>query len=109
MRMKLFLLVCLAVLSSASAATEADFKLCTAGGYFSGAQERFFSGLAMHIVAQRKLHNSTCSAQWKKAYAVGESFSKTGEFRDQEEADIVQQASEFSAKVYKLISSNVDF
>ena len=103
-------LACLMGLSSATVATEKDFKICTAGGYFSGAQERFLSGLAMHMVVKRELLNSrACNALWKSAYTVGENFSKTGKIRNEEEGNIAKDAAEFSTRVYELLSSKINF
>jgi hypothetical protein len=98
------------VFASASYAAEKNFEICTAGGYFSGAQDRFLSGLALHIRVKRELlNNHICNALWKNAYAVGENLSKTGKIGNQEEADIVKEATEFSTAVYDLLSSKLNY
>ena len=49
----LFLLLFFAIFSSTATATEEDYKLCTIGGYFSGTNDKFLSGLAAHIAEKK--------------------------------------------------------
>lgn len=96
--------------SSSNFAEEMDFKICAAGGFYSGAKDRFLSGLALHIREKKNLHfNPTCSAVWKNAYDTGEYFSKTGKTRNSEEEMIVQQANDFSTQIYESVAKNITF
>lgn len=91
-------------------AADENLDICNAGGYFSGAQDRFMSGLAMHILAkQGLLGTSTCSALWKSAYEVGASYSKTGKLANNSEAEIAKQAANFAEKVYSTTAKNMGF
>lgn len=86
-------------LSTCCYAENAD-QMCTAGGYYSGAQDRFLSGLAIHILNQRnELSTPACGALWREALEVGEHFSKTGKARESD-ARVIAEAANFSRKVY---------
>jgi len=86
-------------LSTYCYAENAD-QICTAGGYYSGAQDHFMSGLAAHILSQRKqLSTPACGALWREAVEVGEHFSKTGKARPSD-ARVIAEAANFSSKVY---------
>lgn len=107
---KSFLLVCLEGLVSPSFAAEEDFRICTVAGYYMGTQERFLGGLAFYMAGERGLiQNGVCTALVKSGHAVGESLSKTGKVSNQEEANILLEANEFGTKVYKLLSSKINF
>ena len=76
-------------------------QLCTAGGYYSGAQDHFMSGLAVHILSQRnQLSTPECGALWREAVEVGEHFSKTGKAARPSDARVIAEATNFSSKVY---------
>jgi hypothetical protein len=90
---------------SPSHAESAD-QLCTAGGYYSGAQDRFLSSLAAHILNQRnQLSTAACGALWREAVEVGEHFSKTGKPRPSDER-VISEAGNFSSKVYNAITKS---
>ncbi|MDG1096885.1 MAG: hypothetical protein P8N23_04615 [Methylophilaceae bacterium] len=55
------------------------------------------------------LGNTNCSAIWKSAYDVGVSTSSTGKIANENEADIVGQASTFSEKVYSNTAKNMGY
>lgn len=83
--------------------------LCAAGGYFSGAQDRFLSGLAMHIRVKKGIVNDAkCSALWTHAYDVGAHFSQTGKFQRSEDAEVAKKAAKFAARAYEAIHRNMD-
>lgn len=103
------ILILLALVPPAMAAEE-NLEICNAGGYFSGAQDRFMSGLAMHIlVKQGEFETPICSALWKSSYDVGMSVSRTGKFANNNEAEITRQAANFAAKVYSATAKNMGF
>ena len=105
---KLFLLLIFVVTPVLGA--EDILQICAAGGYYSGAQDRFMSGVAMHILQKKGvLGKSTCSAIWKNAYDVGSSFSRTGKYENEADAEVVRQAGDFSTKVYSAITKNMGF
>jgi hypothetical protein len=110
MRMKWFSLVFFVAFSSPSVAAEKNYKICTAGGYFAGADDKFLSGLATHM-AQKKniLNDPICGALWRNAHKIGEIISKTGKIHDEAEGNVVQDATEFSGKVYDVVSSKINF
>jgi hypothetical protein len=109
--MRLFITALILFVSATSAiATEEDLNICNAGGYYAGAQDPFMSGIAQHILRKRGLLGTVnCSALWKSAYEVGASFSRTGKIANQNEADILKQASTFSEKVYSNISTSMGY
>lgn len=91
------------VFTSLSHAETAE-QLCTAGGYYNGANDQFLSGLAAHILNQRKqLSTPTCGALWREAAEVGEHFSKTGKPRSSDDR-VITEAGNFSKKVYDSIA-----
>ena len=109
MRLLITTLILFASATSAIAADE-DLNICNAGGYYSGAQDHFMSGLAQHILHKRGLLGTvTCSAHWKSAYFVGASVSRTGNIANTNEAEIVKQASSFSEKVYSNMATSMGY
>jgi hypothetical protein len=93
-----------------ASAAEEDLNMCNAGGYYAGAQDRFMSGMAQHILQKRGLlGTANCSALWKNAYDVGVSFSRTGKIANQNEAEIQKQASAFSEKIYSNIATDMGY
>lgn len=85
---------------------ETSEQLCTAGGYYNGADNQFLSGLAVYILNQRgQLGTPSCGALWREASEVGERFSKTGKTRSTDDRAI-SEASNFSKKVYDGIAKS---
>lgn len=85
-----------------------DLQICAAGGYFSGAQDSFMSGMAMHILSKRRvLGTYPCSAIWRDAYKVGASVSKTGKVGSDSQDQVVKQATDFSEKVYSSVAKSM--
>ena len=80
------------------------------GGFFSGTNDKFLSGLAAHI-AQKKhiLDDPICSALWKNASRIGEKLSETRRVKEQAEEEITHQAAAFSEKVYEAVSAGIKF
>lgn len=110
MKTKWLLLIFILSFSNASLAADRDYKLCTIGGYFSGANDKFLSGLAGHIAKKKHfLADLICTAAWENAYRIGEKIGKTGKIKDQADQEVVHQATEFSTKVYEAISSRINF
>jgi hypothetical protein len=110
MRMLWIAVVLFVGFSSSSMAAEQDYRLCTVGGYFSGTQDKFLSGLAAHIAEKKKIFgNPICNAAWENAFRIGEKLYKTGRVQDQAEGEIIHQAAAFSSKVYDAISARIDF
>lgn len=96
----------LLLFSISSSHAETAEQLCTAGGYYSGAQDQFLSGLAAHILNQRnQLGTPACGALWREAVKVGEHFSKTGKLRQSDER-VISEAGNFSRKVYDAITKS---
>lgn len=110
MRMKWFLLMFFIAFSSPGVAAEEDYKLCNIGGYFSGTNDKFLSGLAAHIAQKKNIFGDPiCDAAWDNAYRIGEELAKTGKIKVQAEREIIHQAAAFSTKVYEAISSRINF
>lgn len=102
---RLLLSISLMFFSLASYSDTAE-QLCMAGGYYSGSQDMFLSGLAAHVLNQRnQLSTPSCGALWREASKVGENFSKTGK-TNQQDQEIIQEAGRFSKKVYDSIVIN---
>ena len=96
----------LLLLSTSSSHAETADQLCTAGGYYSGAQDHFLSSLAAHILNQRnQLSTPACGALWREAVEVGEHFSKTGKPRPSDKR-VISEAGNFSGKVYDAITKS---
>ncbi len=103
-------LLILLAFNSQVIAKDSNLEVCTAGGYYAGAQEHFISGLAMHILQnQDQFGTKNCSALWETAYSVGVSFSKTGKIANENEALILQYAANFRKRVYSAISSDMGY
>jgi|APThiThiocy_ev2_2_1041544.scaffolds.fasta_scaffold00540_15 hypothetical protein len=122
MRMKWLSLIFFAAFSSSSpgfaaekdtkpvAKAEKDYKICTVGGYYSGTDDKFLSGLATHMAQKRNiLHDPICGALWRNAYKIGATVTKTGAIHDQAEEIAVKEATEFSRKVYEAVGKDIVF
>ncbi len=108
MKWKYLWLVSLFAFSSANGAENEDYKICTVGGYFSGTDDKFLSGLAAHLASKKKiLTNPICIAVWKNAHAFGVHHSKTGKIESDAEGIVIRQANEFSAQVYDAVSASI--
>lgn len=98
-----------ALLLSINASAGGSGQLCTAGGYYSGAQDRFMSGLAMHILQKRgEFGSKQCSSLWQTAFEVGERFSKTGQMKSIDSA-VFDDVSAFSVKVYSSVAKGAGY
>ena len=83
---------------------ESAEQICTAGGYYSGANDQFMSGLATHILNQRnQLSTPSCGALWREAVEVGQYFSKNRKVRPSD-TRVIAEAANFSRKVYDSIT-----
>jgi hypothetical protein len=104
------LLLLIAVLSpSLAVAADDTEQLCNAGGYYAGAEDRFLSGVAAHILSQRgELGTSTCGALWKNASRVGEYFSKTGKPKPAD-SKVFEAAGDFSRRIYSAIAKEAGY
>jgi hypothetical protein len=100
---KLILALTLTALSPFCYGESAD-QICTAGGYYSGANDHFMSSLAAHILNQRsQLSTPSCGALWREAVEVGQHFSKDGKARPSD-ARVIAEAANFSRKAYDAIT-----
>jgi len=109
MRMRAFSLLFASLLSTNTVADELA-QLCSAGGYYSGAQDRFMSGLAIHILQARgELGSKKCSSIWQASYEVGERLSKAGEKMKATDSVIVDDVSAFSKRVYSSIAKGAGY
>jgi len=105
---RLVLLLLAAMLAGNATADDLD-ELCAAGGYYSGAQDRFMSGVATHILQKRGvLGTSLCSSQWQIAFQVGERFSKTGQ-SNPEDSPVLRHVTAFSTKVYSSVANGTGY
>jgi hypothetical protein len=110
MRMNCLLVIFFIVFSSPGIAAEEDYKFCTVGGYFSGTNDKFLSGLAAHVAQKKNIFgNPICNAAWENGYRIGEKLSETGKIKEPAEREIIHQATAFSAKIYEAISSRINF
>jgi len=98
---------------AAQAAAEKDYKICSIGGYFVGAENMFLSDVAWHILVKQEklipLNDPTCKAMWKNAIKLGKLPALSGIIKTEEEVIIMQQAVEFQSKVYDAIISNMKY
>ena len=110
MRVRLFLLSFFIAFPSIGVASEEDYKLCTIGGYFSGTNDKFLSGLAGHIAEKKHVFGDPiCEAAWANGYRIGQKLTKTGKITEPAEREIIHQATTFSAKIYETIASRLNF
>lgn len=110
MRLKWFLIMLFFAFSSPSFAVEKDYKICNAGGFFSGTNDKFLSGLAAHMAKKKHiLDDPICTALWKNASRMGEKLSETRRVREQAEEEVLHQAAVFSAKVYEAVSAGIKY
>ena len=68
MRMKWFSLVFFVAFSNPSVAAEKNYKICTAGGYFAGADDKFLSGLATHMAQKKNILNDPYAARYGETH-----------------------------------------
>ena len=101
------LAIAFALLFSLNAnATDDIIEICSAGGYYAGAEDHFLSGLARHILQKHGVLGSLqCNALWKNAVDVGERFSRTGK-KQATDKDVLDQATGFSTRIYNAISKS---
>jgi len=108
-RFKTTLIVFLFLYAAPSYSSDAVDNICNAGGYYSGAEDRFLSGLATHILAKKGImNNSKCTALWQYAYNVGAYFSRNGKFKNPSDSDVALSASKFATKAYDSILKDMD-
>jgi len=103
------LAVTLALMVPPSYASDTTDNVCTAGGYFSGAEDRFLSGLAMHIrVKKGILNDAKCLALWEFAYEVGARLSRSGKYKNPGDAEVAKKAAQFAARAYDAVLKNMN-
>lgn len=89
--------------ASIFAADESE-RLCTAGGFYTGAKDEFLSNLSMHILAKRgEFGTAKCSALWRSALDAGERISRSGQISSSTDKEIVDTATAFSSRIYSSI------
>lgn len=85
-------------------------QVCIAGGYYSGANDRFLSGLAMHVLQKRsQLGTAKCSELWQAAFTAGEHFSKAGQLANAKDKEFLDAANAFSSRVYSSVSKSAGY
>src|SRR5687768_3616051 len=110
MRINCLLVLFFMGFASPGVASEEDYKFCTIGGYFSGTNDKFLSGLAGHIAEKKHVFGDPiCDAAWANGYRIGEKLTKTGKITEPAEREIINQATAFSAKIYETIASRLNF
>ena len=109
-KVKNIIVVFLSIFSVNTYSAVNEYNICTAGGYYTGADDKFLSGMAMHIAVKRGVFgDERCSAEWRSAFETGKYFSHNGKFRNQSDKEIAKLASKFSSQVYESISVNIDY
>jgi hypothetical protein len=99
----------LVLVAAPSFAEDRTLQECTALGYFSGAQDKFMIGLALHILTKKGVLNTApCNAAREEAYDVGVSFSRSGKIANSAEAAVVKSVAAFSAAVYSAVAKNME-
>ena len=97
---------CALLFSVNASATDGILEVCSAGGYYAGAEDRFLTGLATHILQNHNvLGTPQCHELWKNAVEVGERISSTGKIRPSDK-EVLDQISRFSTRVYNSISKS---
>ena len=103
-------LIFVCLLFGQAALADDSEQVCMAGGYYSGASDRFLSGVAMHILQKRsQLGTAKCSALWQAAFTAGEHFSKTGQLAAATDREFLDAANAFSSRVYSSVSKSAGY
>ena len=109
MSVRSLLAACMLLLSLHANAEDDFLNLCSAGGYYAGAEDHFLSGLAMHILLKHNaLGTLQCNALWKNAVDVGQRLSRTGKMLPSDK-EVLDQALGFSMKIYSAVSQSAGY
>ncbi len=111
MKKLLFVLLLLAV-TSAHAAESGDkrYSMCSVAGYYDGGNNRFMSDIAMRVVEKNHLSSdSECTLAFKTGKELGIKFSKPGRIKNEEETEVINDATHFGNLIYDAILSRVKF
>jgi len=112
MKKVIFSVLLLSVFSSSSIAAEKDYKLCSLGGYFFGAEQNFLQGVASRIAEKQQMNiidDPICAAAWKNGIDVAKHLAKSSKLRNKTDATIIQQAFKFREQVYDAVISNMNY
>jgi len=102
------LAVTLALMAPPSYSSDKFDDICTAGGYFSGAEQRFLTGLTQYYLFNKGAYTeSKCSALWAYAYDVGAYLSRNAKIRNKNDEEILRKAMTFRDKVYDAVLKNM--
>ena len=85
------------------------FSICSSGGFYSGAENKFLSGLALYMANKYNvIKDPECTSNWKAGERVARNFTETGKLTNDFERTVVERATEFSDQVYAKISNGID-
>lgn len=102
----------LLVVSAAHATETGDkrYSMCSVAGYYDGSNNRFMSDIAMRVVEKNHLNSdSECTSAFKTGKDLGIKFSKPGRVKNEEESEIINDATHFGNMIYDAILSRVKF
>ena len=98
------ILLTVSLFPSACLGEEDDLKVCAAGGYFSGADDKFLRGLAEHILIKKGVfESSACGAIWRNAYAIGVKSMTRNFHPDGPDREVLKLQNDFRDRVYDSI------
>lgn len=109
MKIKILTLLGLLFFQNSIVFSGEKFTICSSGGFYSGADNKFLSGLALYIANKNDIiKDPECTSNWKAGERVARNFSETGKLTNDFERTIVESATEFSDQVYAKISSGIN-
>lgn len=111
MKISLFVLLLLTVSWSHAAETgDKRYSMCGVAGYYDGGNNRFLSDIAMRVVEKNHLNSdSECAQAFKAGKDLGVKFSKPGRIKNEDESEIINDATHFGNLIYDAILSRVKF
>ncbi len=109
MKIKILMLLGLLFLQNSQVIAADKFSICSSGGFYSGAENKFLSGLALYMANKNNvIKDPECTSNWKAGERVARNFSETGKLTNDFERTVVERATEFSDQVYAKISNGID-
>ena len=110
MKIKMLILLSVLLLQISNVLAADKFSICLAGGYYSGVENKFLSGLAHYMAnKQNVLIDPECTSNWKAGERVARKYTETGKLSNEFERTVVKRATEFSDQVYSKLSEGIKF
>ncbi len=108
---KYYLTIFLYLFASPTAFADSDpYAICSIGGFFRGANNKFMSGITTHIISRKKIFNNpTCIKLHNKSFKLGRKLLAGDNINDKQEINIIDSANDFRERVYETISTHMGY